>query len=212
MVNEDMKPNSAEREFRDADWQAIGLRLLIFARYWAKAYYGWYDGQLLPLSTTPEDVACDVYAAYSRGERKFSAKAPMWVQLKSAIKSVLWNLHHLKEGKTTRSQEPEFFEPLAAVNPGPDAALHSEDFCDRFFELLYADARVRANDELKKLIEALENGAEIVEEFVEDTGITTARMYELRRRLKPVAESVLNKMNRETDYEQSLPKRSATPA
>ena len=88
-----MKQNSAEHEFRDANWKLVGLRLLVFARYWAKAHYGWCDGRLMPTSKTPEDVACDVYAAYSRGERKFSAEAPMWVQLKSAVKSVLWNLH-----------------------------------------------------------------------------------------------------------------------
>src|SRR5512136_660668 len=204
-----MKQNSAEHEFRDANWKLVGLRLLVFARYWAKAHYGWCDGRLLPTSKTPEDVACEVYAAYSRGERKFSAEASMWVQLKS----VLWNLHHLKEGKITSTEEPEFFEPVADGNPGPEAALHSEEFCERFFELLYADSRVKKNSELRKVIEALEKGAQTVAEFVQETGLKTARVYELRRQLKTVAEPVLNKMNREGDsYEQALPKRGATIA
>jgi|SRR5512136_31471 hypothetical protein len=208
-----MKQNSAEHEFRDANWKLVGLRLLVFARYWAKAHYGWCDGRLLPTSKTPEDVACEVYAAYSRGERKFSAEASMWVQLKSAVKSVLWNLHHLKEGKITSTEEPEFFEPVADGNPGPEAALHSEEFCERFFELLYADSRVKKNSELRKVIEALEKGAQTVAEFVQETGLKTARVYELRRQLKTVAEPVLNKMNREGDsYEQALPKRGATIA
>lgn len=208
-----MKQNSAEHEFRDANWKLVGLRLLVFARYWAKAHYGWCDGRLLPTSKTPEDVACEVYAAYSRGERKFSAEASMWVQLKSAVKSVLWNLHHLKEGKITSTEEPEFFEPVADGNPGPEAALHSEEFCERFFELLYADSRVKKNSELRKVIEALEKGAQTVAEFVQETGLKTARVYELRRQLKAVAEPVLNKMNREGDsYEQALPKRGATIA
>jgi hypothetical protein len=208
-----MKQNSAEHEFRDANWKLVGLRLLVFARYWAKAHYGWCDGRLLPTSKTPEDVACEVYAAYSRGERKFSAEAPMWVQLKSAVKSVLWNLHHLKEGKITSTEEPEFFEPVADGNPGPEAALHSEEFCERFFELLYADSRVRKNSELRKVIQALEKGAQTVAEFVQETGLKTARVYELRRQLKTVAEPVLNKMNREGDsYEQALPKRGAAIA
>ena len=208
-----MKQNSAEHEFRDANWKLVGLRLLVFARYWAKAHYGWCDGRLLPTSKTPEDVACEGYAAYSRGERKFSAEASMWVQLKSAVKSVLWNLHHLKEGKITSTEEPEFFEPVADGNPGPEAALHSEEFCERFFELLYADSRVKKNSELRKVIEALEKGAQTVAEFVQETGLKTARVYELRRQLKTVAEPVLNKMNREGDsYEQALPKRGATIA
>lgn len=208
-----MKQNSAENEFRDADWKVVGLRLLAFARYWAKAHYGWCDGRLLPTSKTPEDVACEVYAAFSCGDRKFSAEAAMWVQLKSAVKSVLWNLHQLKEGKITRSEEPEFFEPVTDGNPGPEAALRSEEFCVRFFELLYADSRVKKNCELKKTIQALENGSQTVAEYVKETGLTTARVYEIRRQLKAVAESVLNKMNREEDsHEQTLPKRSAAIA
>jgi hypothetical protein len=208
MVVEGMKQNGAEHEFRDANWQLVGLRLLVFARYWAKAHYGWYDGQLLPTSKTPEDVACEVYAAYARGERKFSADAPMWVQLKSAVKSVLWNLHQLKEGKLTSTEEPEFFEPVEAGNPGPEAALHSEEFCARFFELLYADSRAKKSNELKRVIRALEDGAETVAEFVKATGFTAGRVYELRRQLKAVSESVLNKMNRDGDsHEQKFSKR-----
>jgi hypothetical protein len=208
-----MKQNSAEHEFSTADWKLVGLRLLVFARYWAKAHYGWFDGRLLPTGKTPEDVACEVYAAYSHGERKFSAETAMWIQLKSAVKSVLWNLHQLKEGKLTSTEEPEFFEPVADGNPGPEAALHSEEFCERFFELLYADVRVKKNSELKKMIQALENGAQTVAEFVKETELTTARVYELRRQLKAVAELALNKMNREGDsHEQTLPKRSAATA
>lgn len=208
-----MKQNSAEHEFRDADWKAIGLRLLVFARYWAKAHYGWWDGQLLPSSKTPEDVACEVYTAYSRGERTFSAGAPMWVQLKSAVKSVLWNLHQLKEGKLTRAEEPEFFEPVEDGNPGPEAALHSEEFCGRFFQLLYENSRVKKNGELRKLIEALENEAQTVAEFVKETGLTAERIYELRRQLKVVAEGVLNKMNREENsHEQASPRRGVATA
>ena len=128
-----MKPTNAEQEFQDADWKLVGLRLLVFARYWAKSHYGWYGGRLLPVGKTPEDVACEVYVAYSRGDRKFSPDTSMWVQLKSATKSVLWNLHQLKEGKVTRSEEPEFFEPVEDGNLDPEAALRNEEFCQQFF-------------------------------------------------------------------------------
>src|SRR6266540_5147602 len=148
-----MKQSSVEQEFRNADWKLVELRLLVFARYWAKAHYKWCDGRLMPTSQTPEDVACEVYAAHSRGERKFSAEASMWVQLKSAVKSVLWNLHRLKEGKVTRTEDPDFFEPVADGNPGPEAALRSEEFCERLFDLLYADSRVKKNSELRRIVE-----------------------------------------------------------
>ena len=185
------------KQFRDSDWKLVGLRLLLFARYWAKVHYGWRDGCLLPLSRTPEDIVCEVYAAYSRGQRNFSSQTPMWPQLKSAVKSVLWNLHQMKEGRITRAEEPEFFTPLMDENPGPEADLRSEEFCRRFFELLYVDPRVKKNKELRMTIQALEKDAETVGELVEATGLTTARVYELRRQLKVVAESVLNQMGRE---------------
>jgi len=208
-----MKQDNAEYEFRNADWKLVGLRLLVFARYWAKAHYGWCDGRLLPTSKTPEDVACEVYSAYARGERKFSSQAAMWVQLKSAVKSVLWNLHQLKEGKVTRAEDPEFFEPVADGNPGPEATLRSEEFCERFFDLLRADLRVKKNRGLNQMIQALEDGAQNVAEFVKETGITTSRVYELRRQLKEVAETALTKMNREEDiHEQTLPRRSTATA
>jgi len=211
--DEGMKQNGAEHEFRNANWKLVGLRLLVFARYWAKAHYGWIDGRLLPASKTPEDVACEVYAAYSHGERKFSDEAPMWVQLKSAVKSVLWNLHQLKEGKITSAEEPEFFEPVADGNPGPEAALRSDEFCARFFQLLYENSRVKKNGEMRKLVEALENGAQTVAEFVKETGLTAERIYELRRQLKVVAEGILNKMNREEDsHEQASPRRGVATA
>ncbi len=192
-----MRPSSAEEDFRAADWKLVGLRLLVFARYWAKAHYGWHDGALLPLSKTPDDIACEVYVAYSRSERKFSAKAPMWLQLKSAVRSVLWNLHQSKEGRITRAEEPEFFEPFSDEKAGPEAALRSEEFCQRFFELLYADPRVQKSHDLKRTVQALDGEARTVGEFAKETGLSTARVYELRRQLKVVAESVLNQMNRE---------------
>ena len=119
--NEGMKQNNAEHEFRDANWKLVGLRLLVFARYWAKAHYGWCDGRLMPTSKTPEDVVCEVGRLLAR-RTKVQCRSPMWVQLKSAVKSVLWNLHQLKEGKVTRAEEPAFSSRWrTATRPGSGA-------------------------------------------------------------------------------------------
>jgi hypothetical protein len=208
-----MKQPTAEQEFRDANWRLLGLRLLAFARYWAGAHYRWRDGCLLPLSKTPEDVVCEVYAAFSGGERTFRPDTPMWLQLKSAVRSALWNLHQAKEGRITRAESPEFFDPITEESAGPEAALHSEEFCRRFFFLLYADQRVNRSDDLRRTIQALEQGAQTVEEFVEETGLTTPRVYELRRQLKAVAESVLSQVSREENHHaQPLPTRNPAAA
>src|SRR6266404_3963227 len=209
MVYADMKKNAAETEFEKADWKSVGLRLLVFARYWAKAHYGWYEGKLLTAGNTPEDVACEVYAAYRRGDRSFNKTDPMWIQLKRSVKSVLWNIHTSKESKITSAEEPEFFEPISDGNPGPEAVLRSAEFYEQFFALIYADARVKKSSDLRKTIEAFENGEREIAELVKDTGLSTARIYEMRRQLKPVAESALNKMNRDGDsHEQELSKRN----
>jgi hypothetical protein len=202
--------NGAEQEFRSADWKVVGLKLLAFVRYWAKAHYGWSEGKMMPTSKTPEDVTCDVYTAFLRGERKFALDAPMWVQLKNGAKSILWNLHRLKEGKLTSTQEPQFFEPLVDGSPGPEESMRSEEFCQNFFELLYADSIVKKSSDLRKLVEAIESGAETVSEIVQESGLAIARVYELRRQLKPIAEAVLNKMNHQEIYEQALSKSGST--
>jgi hypothetical protein len=191
--------SDADIEFQKADWKSVGLRLLIFARYWAKAHYGWYDGKLLAGGHTPEDVVCEVYVAYRRGDRTFNENEPMWIQLKRSVKSVLWNIHSLKESKITRAEEPEFFEPISDEKPGPEAALHSAEFYEKFFQVMYADLRVKKSNDLTKMIQAFENGAREISELVKDTGLSTARIYEMRRQLKSVAESALNKMNHDGD-------------
>jgi hypothetical protein len=114
---------------------------------------------------------------------------------------------------TPAERGQDYSRRRSGVLRADETALRSEEFCKRFFELLYADFRVKKNGELRKVIVALENGAQTVAEFVQETGLKTARVYELRRQLKAVAEPVLNKMNREGDsYEQALPKRGAAIA
>jgi hypothetical protein len=204
---------NAQQEFRKADWKVVGLRLLIFARYWAKTHYGWQEGQSLPKGKTPEDIAVEVYEAYCTGKRKLRPDVIMIVQLKSAVKSDLWNLHRLKDARLTSSEAPEFFEPYADGRPNPGEQVESEDFCRHFFERLYAETRVKKNAELVLMVKAVESGAVEVADFCEHTRLSEARVYELRRQLKDIAEKVLNNLRKdEGQNEKSLSKRNAAIA
>lgn len=208
-----MKQNVAETEFVKADWKSVGTRLLLFARYWAKAHYGWYEGKLMAGAYSPEDVACEVYVAYRQETRGFNDKDPMWIQLKRSVKSVLWNIHTLKENKITSAEEPEFFDPISDENPSPEAELHTAEFYEEFFCLMYADPRVKKNGDLKKTILALEGGACEISELERETGLSKTRVYEMRRVVKAVAETALNKMNHEgVGHEWKISKRSTKTA
>ena len=222
-----MKQNPAELEFKEANWESVGLRLLVFARYWAKAHYGWYEGKPMPGGTTPEDVVCDVYTAFQRGligqegrdaelgdgVRHFNEDDGMWIQLKRAVKSVLWNIHKLKKLKAFDIEDPEFFEPISDGKPNPEAELRTAEFYENFFNAIYADPRVAKNEDLRKTVKAFENGATEVGEIVEDTGLLVGRVYEMRRVLKAVAETALNKMNHDGEgYEEQVSQRSSKTA
>ncbi len=71
---------------------------------------------------------------------------------------------------------------------------------------------VKSGD-LRKLVKAFEDGAREVPELIEETGLPAARVYEMRRVLKTVAETALNKLNRDgAGYERQVSKRSAQTA
>jgi len=208
-----MKKNSAEIEFEQADWESVGLRLLVFARYWAKAHYGWYEGKPMPGGNTPEDVVCEVYAAFQCRDRHFNETDGMWIQLKRGVKSQLWNIHTLKKHKAIDIEGPEFFDPISDEKPTPEAELRTAEFHEKFFHAIYADPRVVKSGDLRKLVKAFEDGAREVPELIEETGLPAARVYEMRRVLKTVAETALNKLNRDgAGYERQVSKRSAQTA
>ena len=204
-----------------ADWKSVGLRLLLFARYWAKAHYGWYEGKLMSGGISPEDVASEVYTAHRRGierpeaddVRRFNEKDPMWTQLKRAVKSVLWNIHKRKENKVTSVEGPEFFDPILDERPSPEEELRSEEFCEEFFRLMNADARVKKSRDLKLIVDAFEQQVREVDDQMSKTGLSRDRVYQMRKAAKAVAETVLNKMNRDgAGHEQEISKSSAKTA
>src|SRR3569833_681581 len=184
-----MKQNAAETEFMKADWKSVGLRLLLFARYWAKATYGWYEGKLLSGGVSPEDVASEVYTEHRRGietpeaesVRRFNEKDPMWLQLKRSVKSVLWNIHKRKENRITSVEGPEFFDPILDETPSPEDEVRSEEFCEELFRLMYADVRVKRSEDLRIIIGAFEREVSGVDEQMSDTGLSRERVYQMRK-------------------------------
>jgi hypothetical protein len=179
-----------------ADWETVGLQLLTFTIYWARTHYRWHADKPLPGGRTPEDIVCEVYAAYATGQRKLNPEVALLVQLKSAVRSVLWNLHTSKEAKTTASVDPETFVTLMAES-NPADEVGDDDFCATFWSRLYEDNQLKRSADLTKFARAVEDGSESIAEITAATGFSVAQAYELRRRLKTVAERVLVALNTE---------------
>lgn len=178
------------------DWDDAGPRLLEFARRWAAMIYGWREGTTLPNGMSIEDVAKDAVAAFATDDRKINPRFEILVQLKGAIRSILWKIHRKSGDKLTSAESPEFFDSQLEETPDPAAKLASEDFCRRFIEQLSMDEKIAGSIELLKIVDAYAGGAESVEEVAENTGLSAKRIYELRRHLKEAAARVLRTMNR----------------
>ena len=96
-------------ELRCLDWEDIGQRVLIYARYWAKTHYFWSEENPLPGEKTPEDIAKEAISAFWEGLRRLNPKYSVPVQIKGAVRSILWNLHAKKESKVTSTSRAGVF-------------------------------------------------------------------------------------------------------
>jgi hypothetical protein len=188
--------NEAISKLSALDWDDAGPRLLEFARRWAAMIYGWREGTTLPNGMSIEDVAKDAVAAFATGDRKINPRFDLPVQLKGAIRSILWKIHHKSGDKLTSAESPEFFDAQLEKAPDPAATLASSDFCRRFIEQLSMDEKIAGSVELLRIVQAYADGAETVEEVAEKTELGAKRIYELRRHLKESAARVLRTMNR----------------
>ena len=178
------------------DWDETAPRLLEFARRWAANVYGWQQGTTLPNGMGIEDVAKDAVAAFATGERKLNPRFEIAVQLKGAVRSILWKIHRKSGDRLTSAESPEFFDAQSAEALDPAEKVASEDFCRRFIERLSADEKITCSVKLLSTVKAYADGAESVEDVAEKTGLPIKRIYELRRHLKEVATRVLRLMNR----------------
>jgi hypothetical protein len=185
-----------------ADWETIGLKLLVFTRYWARTHYSWLPDRALPGGKTPEDVATEAYTAFACGQRKLRSDRPLMLQLKGAVRSILWNIHRAKEEQVTTELTPEQWLPLSA-NDDPAATVEWQDFQEEFWRRLKADRQVQRSADLAKTVEAIEAGAESVDDLCAATGLATAQVYELRRRLKDIAETIFTQLQHDTPKERA---------
>ncbi len=191
-----MKADALDR-LAAVDWDDAAPRLLEFARRWAGALYGWQEGQMLPNGMGTEDVVKDAVAAFANGERTLNPDFEVVVQIKGAIRSILWNIHRRRSAELTRSHEPAFFDTQCDERLNPGSAAASEDFCRNFIHNLLRNGRIKASNELTAVVKAYAEGAESVDELVQASGLPKTRVYELRRELKHIAVEVLRTMNRE---------------
>jgi len=182
-------------ELRCLDWEDIGQRVLIYARYWAKAHYFWSEENPLPGEKTPEDIAKEAISAFWEGLRRLNPKYSVLVQIKGAVRSILWNLYAKKESKLTSAEEPAFFNDRLDNGPSPSAQLESKDYERSIFESLYEHERVARSKELTKFVKAFQDGAVSVDEVAEATGFAVKRIYQLRRDLKEITAEVIITIN-----------------
>ncbi len=205
---EAMNAADAQREFAEADWRVVGLKLLIFTRYWARNHYGWSEMAPLPEGKAPEDITVEVYQAFRNGNRKLRSDVPLLRQLKSAAKSILWNLHKLKDAELSKTHDPEFFEPFEDGRGDFREELASSEVCQLFLSRLKNEPQVRRNGDLAALVDAIEEGAMTASECCESTGFPETKVYELRRRLKPVAERIWQNVKRDERHHETNAPRS----
>ena len=178
------------------DWDQAAPRLLEFARRWASNVYGWRSGTTLPNGMGIEDVAKDAVSAFATGDRKLNPRFEVVVQLKGAVRSILWKIYRKKGDELTSAESPAFFDMQLDEALDPAAKVAGDDFCRRFIEQLAADEKVARSPELLGIVKAYADGAETVEDVAEKTRIPVKRVYELRRNLKEAAARILKSFNR----------------
>lgn len=178
------------------DWDEAAPRLLEFARRWASNVYGWRNGATLPNGMGIEDVAKDAVSAFATGDRKLNPRFEVGIQLKGAIRSILWKIYRKKGDELTSAESPAFFDMQLDDALDPAAKVAGEDFCRRFIEHLVGDEKIARSPELLEIVKAYADGAETVEDVAEKTRLPVKRVYELRRNLKEAAARVVKSFNR----------------
>lgn len=192
----------------EADWEAIGKRLLAFAIWRAQLYWGFVNANTaLPKGLGVEDVVQQVIEKTLRGQRKWDPeKGDLEPWLKDQVKSELdalaksWAAKHERPVLLDDKGE-ENWRTVAATatkrNPerttrtdNPETLLVEED--QQREEKLLAEDLVslvyEAANEIKELVdivEAIQNGVEFKPRYLaEELDVPVDEMYNRVRRLR----------------------------
>lgn len=188
------------RHFREADWEAIGKRLLAHAIARA-SYYHWRDGAEVQLAVgqTLEDIVQDVIYRTISGQRRWDpAKGALEPWLLDQVNSLMDHLaksaankyetHRLYEFddapvQTSDGEERMHALPAAArADSAEDVVLRNEDSSDGIGLLIdaaYGDA------ELMRLLEHIvELESAKPAELAVSMGTSVGHVYDLMRKLK----------------------------
>jgi len=180
--------------------EEIGLKMLRHCKIVACTRYGWTLGQAMPRSKDPDTVVFDVIRKYVAKERTFVPDYPVLAQLKKGVESWLSAIYTCKESKAVSLDALDEADQnfLKSDEPSPrDLAANALDY-KVLMKALYNDDEVKVNDELMLLVFAIEEGAADSDSQSEKTGIEKKRIYELRRKLGPIALRVIEECKKES--------------
>lgn len=188
-------------EYVRENQERLGLLMLRHCLILLHRRYRWSPGQTLPKGKDPEMVVEDVIQKYLIGDRNFDPHQSIEAQLKRGVESWLSALHRTKDARSASIEafaETAGDTHLTSDAPEPDAAAGNVHDTKVLFRLLHAAPAVKKHEELQLLVMAIEDGAEDPQSQSAATGLPVGQIYELRKRLRPVATAVLREFNKET--------------
>jgi hypothetical protein len=181
---------------KNQDWDTISLRLLEWTYRILRIHYGCTAMTALPCGETPEKIVDDLIRAYFQGVRRVNPAHPLEVQLRRGVRSRLWAIHRRKEAKETEPVETDETQELSDTAPTPAGETESDDACKTIFELLLAHPKVQKSEDLSLLVMAFQDGVEDEKDLATATGLTVARIYQLKRELRVIYPTIKSKLQK----------------
>lgn len=172
----------------------LGLAMLRHCIILAKTKYGWVPGQMLPQGRDPEMVVHEVMGKYFDGKRTLVEGESIEAQLKQGVRSWLSSIYARMDSHALPLEEAEEV-PSAASGPAADAE-HQLDYT-ALIAMIFEVPLVKSSEELQLLLMAIQDGAEDIKAQSDATGLSADRIYELRKKLRPIVSKVLDEYNKE---------------
>ncbi len=172
------------------DWDNMTARLLSAAGTLA-VRYGWTITSMLPRGESLEDIVVETISDIWDEPERLKPEVDLFVQLCGIIRHKLWNLSQSPDEDVKRVDDLAGIAPTAK---GGASAVDTKDEFRRAIDLLLASAKVRENTELELVVMAMSCGAIDTDELVRETGLTTDRIYQLRRELRAIYPTIANQL------------------